>query len=1052
MNLQIISQSSAESELTGRLLLSKLGAENNSEYSACGSTITEDLPDSVDHHHHHHQAMSEAATHLLPTATIPTAIMSNNLVSKTRNTHAQPRVGNQAKSMEPPAQEGSNNTPAHLEFDEGRKEIRAIVSKLSELGILRHSAGGLKATEAELANTQSSYYLLPPLPAHMAKLLCAKSTHKKTETQNSVEAVNHSSKEKHDAMAPDNAMEKGVLSSQAAVADTARNEAPGAMLEPKSQLLTEMLRHGEESQLSTSGDNLTAAANELGVKRAASHAADQAGEQNLLQGQAGVMNENLQCTEDKSSKTLRDIIKPCSSNVMKEPTIASGPQYRKPPQEDQMHIDNQGEVTTQIIELVNELDVKTDQEKQEIVDDGSSCKPVGIPAYIAEEGEIIEDGVLMKAAGETTILKHGLVSEDSVRRTSGGATIKNVSEDGSDTNPPRPLAAVGKDDTLTTAAMLPPQIMAGKQHGDHQSSERAVVEHHKLMLPHYPHHAGLETENRYTVKQLLLPQAAASGGYHQPCEMFKHAQQQRSGVLQTLYDSHETMSHQAAAAAEELWRLHLYNQRRQQQFAPPLTSCNHQLPAAAASQPQSSSSSDAARCGNPKTNVGCDSPPEKEALVAADASRPTAAAGCSSENNNVVASEDSRPLLPDPAYATHAAAVAAVARMPNLPEYWLQYQRRFLKTQQADVARDDGAAASHLQPHLASSDRSSDGVQSRKAENLVDPSGRLPLLQWPHRLLPSNNKPLFSPRPHLQQHRASSQSSSSQQPWLQGGTHHRRGGTSSSSTRIPGGPHHFSNNTHGGQQPTSRGGQQVHRKPGVTRAPGGVTRPQFPRQLLLQEHHHHRGVLGYPTHLFHQALLQQMIALQAADAHQTTAAAVGCPRHWRRIKRDFTARGDSSSSSSAPPYQPQQVWQQQHGGQSRRSQSSTSVYTYRSQNSNNSGWDQTTARHDHEEKEQRVAANSSYSSNESAQQQQQQFEKDQQINQQPAAAAASQPIMQHHTLRFPPNMKWQRVPNDRNSLQTLVKTPGNIPDEETLQSKHIATAWYVVSIPIPQVS
>jgi hypothetical protein len=230
-----------------------------------------------------------------------------------------------------------------------------------------------------------------------------------------------------------------------------------------------------------------------------------------------------------------------------------------------------------------------------------------------------------------------------------------------------------------------------------------------------------------------------------------------------------------------------------------------------------------------------------------------------------------------------------------------------------------------------------------------------------------------------------------------------------------------------------------------------VTRPQFPRQLLLQEHHHHRGVLGYPTHLFHQALLQQMIALQAADAHQTTAAAVGCPRHWRRIKRDFTARGDSSSSSSAPPYQPQQVWQQQHGGQSRRSQSSTSVYTYRSQNSNNSGWDQTTARHDHEEKEQRVAANSSYSSNESGQQQQQ-FEKDQQINQQPAAAAASQPIMQHHTLRFPPNMKWQRVPNDRNSLQTLVKTPGNIPDEETLQSKHIATAWYVVSIPIPQVS
>ncbi|CAK9195068.1 unnamed protein product [Sphagnum troendelagicum] len=140
--------------------------------------------------------------------------------------------------------------------------------------------------------------------------------------------------------------------------------------------------------------------------------------------------------------------------------------------------------------------------------------------------------------------------------------------------------------------------------------------------------------------------------------------------------------------------------------------------------------------------------------------------------------------------------------MPNPPEYWLQFQRRFrfLKTQQADVARDDGAAASHLQPHLASSDRSSDGVQR------------------------------------------------------------------------------------------------------------GVTRPQFPRQLLLQEHHHHRGVLGYPTHLFHQALLQQMIALQAADAHQTATAAVGCPRHWRRIKRDLTTRGDSSSSSSAPPYQPQQVW------------------------------------------------------------------------------------------------------------------------------------------------
>ncbi len=70
-------------------------------------------------------------------------------------------------------------------------------------------------------------------------------------------------------------------------------------------------------------------------------------------------------------------------------------------------------------------------------------------------------------------------------------------------------------------------------------------------------------------------------------------------------------------------------------------------------------------------------------------------------------------------------AVAAVAHMPNPPEYWLQFQRRFrfLKTQQADVARDDGAAASHLQPHLASSDRSSDGVQSRKAANLADPSG-----------------------------------------------------------------------------------------------------------------------------------------------------------------------------------------------------------------------------------------------------------------------------------------------------------------------------------------
>jgi hypothetical protein len=48
-------------------------------------------------------------------------------------------------------------------------------------------------------------------------------------------------------------------------------------------------------------------------------------------------------------------------------------------------------------------------------------------------------------------------------------------------------------------------------------------------------------------------------------------------------------------------------------------------------------------------------------------------------------------------------------------------------------------------------------------------------------------------------------------------------------------------------------------------------------------------------------------------------------------------------------------------------------------------------------------------------------------------------------------MKWQRLPNDCNASQTFVKTPGNIPDEETLQSKHIATAWYVVSILIPQV-
>ncbi|CAK9195070.1 unnamed protein product [Sphagnum troendelagicum] len=56
--------------------------------------------------------------------------------------------------------------------------------------------------------------------------------------------------------------------------------------------------------------------------------------------------------------------------------------------------------------------------------------------------------------------------------------------------------------------------------------------------------------------------------------------------------------------------------------------------------------------------------------------------------------------------------------------------------------------------------------------------------------------------------------------------------------------------------------------------------------------------------------------------------------------------------------------------------------------------------------------------------------------------------MQHHVLRFPPNMKWQRVPNDRNSSQTFVKTPGNIPDEETLQSKHIATAWIVTRVGI----